>query len=1132
MKKRVLALLLALILTATCFIGTAGAAMHSELETFSGKYYTLPDPKFPSSNVTYYNVTSSNFETSTRGFLYDMLTGNPTQADLSVYEGYTQASMWQRLGYWIQRENSVRSTSENVNEDFASALSYSLLDGIKSYDWWSWFYAEGAQYPDETFKGHDSYDVLSSGLNYAGSIAEAGSAIEDSIFLNYKGAGGGRDDKYKDSDPGGGAVYKNETLSGDTTADDVFWIVNGMYHRGSPGGHYRALAVVFHDFKVTPILPEDSNTIFATTVESTGAGGNVTASHVKNLTDQPVTASQTLSTSVTAEHSSEINGSKAYSYQQGITVGVEKEFAVAKASLEISLGWEQTVSSGWSNSESQSKSVSSEYSVEVTLPEYTNVMLKQEDSESVETTIYNCPVAVSFSVTIVDYMLDPASSGAKATTQVLATYHGDARSELRQRWDVERGQYDGLTAAYTKAGDHNLSMHYLQGTAAMSGVGAKYTVKTNTVESSVYGYQAYYPLTQVVVTDESEKEYDLDVGDSLYVDTIDIAGQNDLNGAYYGFRADEGSWVLVDEDGAPLTDTSIAELVENPLTGRVKLVANGGGTAYLKYEIDEDAGYSSVQSKVIRSNDPGSPGYVKPAYAQINITPPDPIADVKSIDITGALVGYAGDAPVPISDYLTAAVRNKYGQQIRYAVTWVTKDLNGNSITIDDNQISFSKDGIYEIAAVAGGEKAGDGIVIGGVWSGWYKVSANPARSLSALEIDGSISAVDITGGAVNVDLSLLGVNAFDQYGDAWTKAYEPVWYNADGDAPLTEEKLLVDADGTYEVYAAVGSVKTVALTITAFEITGVKISPESTSVTKGSTASFTAGVTGEGAVPPEIVWTLTGSSNPDTKLTGGTLSVAKDENAASLTIKAACATHPDIYAEAKVTVSSDTGGVTGPTGPVNPGGGNTQIDDEENPLSDAIAFDAFIKGFEDGTFRGTVEITREEFVTILYRLKTGANAPLADAGTPSFKDVAPTHWSYDEVEWALAEKIISPDADGNFRPRAALTRSEMAVMLVLAESFTVAAENTFTDLAGHPDRDAILKAVKAGIFKGYPDGSFRPDGATQRSEAVTALIRYLLGGEPTDDILEGLTESFSDVSSTDWAYKYILLAVNGYTNL
>lgn len=216
-------------------------------------------------------------------------------------------------------------------------------------------------------------------------------------------------------------------------------------------------------------------------------------------------------------------------------------------------------------------------------------------------------------------------------------------------------------------------------------------------------------------------------------------------------------------------------------------------------------------------------------------------------------------------------------------------------------------------------------------------------------------------------------------------------------------------------------------------------------------------------------------------------------------------------------------------------GGGNpksTAVADSPAPLAAEISFFAIIKGFDDNTFRGGALMTREQFVTILSRIKNGENTPKANRDNPSFSDVLSDRWSYDAIEWALKAGIAYADANGNFRPADPLTRSEMAVMFVRTEKLTKMADNAFSDIDGHPDSSDILKAVNAKIFNGYPDGTFRPEDSTTRNEAVAALIRYLLGREPDDAMWQSIALNFTDVASTYWAYKYIALAVIGYGSL
>ncbi|MCL1816296.1 MAG: S-layer homology domain-containing protein [Clostridiales bacterium] len=202
----------------------------------------------------------------------------------------------------------------------------------------------------------------------------------------------------------------------------------------------------------------------------------------------------------------------------------------------------------------------------------------------------------------------------------------------------------------------------------------------------------------------------------------------------------------------------------------------------------------------------------------------------------------------------------------------------------------------------------------------------------------------------------------------------------------------------------------------------------------------------------------------------------------------------------------------------------------EEPPIDQPTSsgFAAFITGFEDNTFRGGSSMTREQFVAILFRLKNMANQPAADKSDPSFNDVSAVRWSYDAIEWAKQAGIIEADAAGNFYPAMDLTRADMAIMLVKADNLSELAENVFNDIEDHPACADILKAVHVGIFTGYPDGTFRPNESTNRYEAVAALVRYLLLGEPNDEMWQKHSLTLNDIASSHWAYKYVVLAVKG----
>ena len=104
-------------------------------------------------------------------------------------------------------------------------------------------------------------------------------------------------------------------------------------------------------------------------------------------------------------------------------------------------------------------------------------------------------------------------------------------------------------------------------------------------------------------------------------------------------------------------------------------------------------------------------------------------------------------------------------------------------------------------------------------------------------------------------------------------------------------------------------------LDIGAFEavytITSVAVAPDTVSVETGQTQSFTATVTGTGAYNDTVTWSVEGKNSSGTTISdSGVLTVAADENAATLTVKAT--SNGD-------STKSGTATVTVPTQPIRP---------------------------------------------------------------------------------------------------------------------------------------------------------------------------------------------------------------------
>lgn len=145
------------------------------------------------------------------------------------------------------------------------------------------------------------------------------------------------------------------------------------------------------------------------------------------------------------------------------------------------------------------------------------------------------------------------------------------------------------------------------------------------------------------------------------------------------------------------------------------------------------------------------------------------------------------------------------------------------------------------------------------------------------------------------------------------------------------------------------------------------------------------------------------------------------------------------------------------------------------------------LKGYEDGTFKPSDEVTRGELAAIIVRVFGLSNT----TGAQKYTDVESAKWYASDVAKVSAAGIMNDYEDDTFRPEAPATREEAAY--AIAQAYQVAAtdqESDFTDQAQIADwaEDEIAALVAGGYLDGNPDGSFKPQGTLTRAEAVTMV--------------------------------------------
>lgn len=135
-------------------------------------------------------------------------------------------------------------------------------------------------------------------------------------------------------------------------------------------------------------------------------------------------------------------------------------------------------------------------------------------------------------------------------------------------------------------------------------------------------------------------------------------------------------------------------------------------------------------------------------------------------------------------------------------------------------------------------------------------------------------------------------------------------------------------------------------------------------------------------------------------------------------------------------------------------------------------------------------------------------------------------HWAESAID-TWSDRQVIQGSDGLFRPDDGIIRGEMALILDRIFQYSIAAENTFSDLL--PDTwytEAVLQVNAAGILLGYED-KVRPEDGITRQEAVVMIARAL----GLDQAMPEFTLPYGDASAVaDWALPVVTtLTAAGY---
>ena len=334
-------------------------------------------------------------------------------------------------------------------------------------------------------------------------------------------------------------------------------------------------------------------------------------------------------------------------------------------------------------------------------------------------------------------------------------------------------------------------------------------------------------------------------------------------------------------------------------------------------------------------------------------------------------------------------------------------------------------------------------------------------------------------------------------------------------------------------------------------EIAKVTVDPAAAEVEVGETRRFTAEVKGTGYYNKSVIWTVSGSSNAGTFISSnGVLTVAADEKAKTLTVKATAVGNSDTSGTAKVTVTQPAT-ITGVT--VEPAAATVEAGKTQQFTAAVIGTGNVskevtwsVEGSNAGTTiseNGLLTVAADETAATLTVTATavGNSDKSATAKVTVTQPDPDEPWNpgggttgnrycyltfetrggseIDSLRVKLGETV---SLDEYLSERAGFdfagwysddSFAERVGELYMNGSKTVYAAWEPFDDAGRGDwfYDSVVYVYENGLMDGVSDTLFDPDGTVTRAQLVTMLWR--LDGEPSVNY----ALPFTDVSGGEW---------------
>ena len=170
----------------------------------------------------------------------------------------------------------------------------------------------------------------------------------------------------------------------------------------------------------------------------------------------------------------------------------------------------------------------------------------------------------------------------------------------------------------------------------------------------------------------------------------------------------------------------------------------------------------------------------------------------------------------------------------------------------------------------------------------------------------------------------------------------------------------------------------------------------------------------------------------------------------------------------------------------------------EDKWYYDAVAYvyqQGIMVGMSETTFEPNTTVNRAQVVQMLYNLE-GQPQVSGDSG---FSDIRDDQWYAKAVAWASANDVVAGYEDGTFRPTRAVTREEFAQILYNYAKCKGYGLSASADLGKFPDSGQVSSWAETalgwangnGLINGHDDGRLDPKCSTIRAQAASILMNF-----------------------------------------